>query len=91
MSAGARLENQVQADAERYAKLSRAIAWLAASPKTTVPDVVAAQHARIIEGADLFALHTSFAVEPASPRAFIALTRFQHSRGQAAAPTYRGY
>ena len=83
MSAGARLENQVQADAERYAKLSRAIAWLAASPKTTVPDV--------IEGADLFALHTSFAVEPASPRAFIALTRFQHSRGQAAAPTYRGY
>ena len=38
-----------QADAERYAKLMRAIAWLDTLRKTAIPDVVAAQRSRFVE------------------------------------------
>src|SRR5262245_44269287 len=38
-----------KADAERYAKLLRAIAWLDTLRKTAIPDVVAAQRSRLIE------------------------------------------
>src|SRR5215831_17297753 len=42
-------EELQQADAARYAKLLRAIAWLDTLRKTAIPDVVAAQRSRLIE------------------------------------------
>jgi len=42
-------ETLQQADAERYAKLMRAIAWLDTLGKTAIPDVVTAQRSRFIE------------------------------------------
>jgi two-component sensor histidine kinase len=42
-------EELQQADAERYAKLKRAIAWLDTLRKTAIPDVVAAQRSRLNE------------------------------------------
>jgi two-component sensor histidine kinase len=42
-------EELQQADAERYAKLTRAIAWLDTLRKTAIPDVVAAQRSRFAE------------------------------------------
>ena len=48
--AGDRSDRELQeADAERYAKLMRAIAWLDTLRKTAIPDVVAAQRSRLIE------------------------------------------
>ena len=45
-----RLDRELQeADAERYAKLMRAIAWLDTVRKTAIPDVVASQRTRLIE------------------------------------------
>jgi hypothetical protein len=42
-------EDQQKADAKRYVKLMRAIAWLDALPNTAIPDVVAAQRLRLTE------------------------------------------
>src|SRR5215467_7083252 len=42
-------EELQQADAERYARLIRAIAWLDTLRKTAIPDVVAAQRSRFVE------------------------------------------
>jgi hypothetical protein len=42
-------EDQQKADAKRYAKLMRTIAWLDALPNTAIPDVVAAQRLRLTE------------------------------------------
>jgi len=49
MNVGARSADQKLADMERYAKLVQAFAWLDALPNTTIPDVVAAQRARVVE------------------------------------------
>src|SRR5215471_17754119 len=43
------VEELQQADAERYAKLARAIAWLDTLRKTAIPDVVAAQRSRFVD------------------------------------------
>jgi len=42
-------EGLQKADAERYAKLTRAIAWLETLRKTDVPDLVTAQRSRLVE------------------------------------------
>jgi two-component sensor histidine kinase len=42
-------EEHRQAQEERYAKLMRAIAWLDALRKMTIPDVVAAQRSRLTD------------------------------------------
>jgi hypothetical protein len=42
-------EELQQADAERYAKLMRAIVWLDTLRKTAIPDVVAVQRSRFVE------------------------------------------
>ena len=49
-------EDQELADTERYAKLARAFARLEVLPNTTIPDVVAAQRARVVEELLRFAL-----------------------------------
>jgi hypothetical protein len=57
-------KDQEQLEAERFAKLMRAIAWLEALPSTTLPDVVATQSARAIEELAQIDLH----VQVAGPR-----------------------
>src|SRR5262245_62890636 len=56
-------EESRQADEQRNAKLTRAIAWLDALRKTAIPDVVAAQRSRITEELRQVAMRQQHAVD----------------------------